>query len=97
MKTGIELITEERNEHLSKHGRTIEMDVKLNGKMELSFGAAILSCPDPSKFGSPENIFSCPEGWNPSIWMKMIQKPYKERLVIAGSLLAAEIDRIQAK
>ena len=97
MKTGIELITEERQEHPSKHGRTIEMDVKLNDKMQLSFEAAILSCPTPELYGNPENIYACPEGWNPGLWMKMITKPYKKRLAIAGSLLAAEIDRLQYK
>ena len=33
-----------------------------------------------------------PHGWNPVFWKKMIDKDYKDRLVIAGALIAAEID-----
>ncbi len=95
--TGIELITKERKEHPDKHGRTIQMDVKLNDKMQLSFASAILSCPNPAQYGRPENIFACPEGWDPILWMKMVSKPYEDRLAIAGSLLSAEIDRLHAK
>jgi hypothetical protein len=32
---------------------------------------------------------------NVKIWNKMAFKPYKERLIIAGALIAAEIDRLQ--
>lgn len=94
--TGIELIAKERQEHPDKHGRTIAADVKLNDKMQLSFAAAIMSCPTPETYGDYKNNFACPDGWNIAIWMRMINKSYKERLVIAGSLLAAEIDRLQA-
>lgn len=38
---------------------------------------------------------SYPFGWDADICNKMINKSYEERLIIAGALLAAEIDRIQ--
>ena len=37
-----------------------------------------------------------PEGWSFELFKKMCNKPYKERLVIAGALIAAEIDRLNA-
>jgi hypothetical protein len=96
MKTGIELIEIERTEQIEKHGRTVEKDVKTNYLCQLSFAAAILSCPNPIQYMSKENNYSCPDGWSQKIWDKIRVKPYKERLIIAGALIAAEIDRLQA-
>lgn len=36
-----------------------------------------------------------PSFWDKALWKRMIEKPEKERLIIAGALIAAEIDRIQ--
>lgn len=95
MKTGIELIADERQEQIEKHGRTIKKDVKNNYKMQLSFASSLLNAPDPMQFANPINNYGCPIGWDVEIWLKMLQKTYKERLVIAGALIAAEIDRIE--
>jgi hypothetical protein len=94
MKTGIELIAEERREQVEKHNRSIENDVFLNSGFEkpLTKAASMLSV---EHLTSNIIYFGCPENWSPSIWEKMCKKPYKERLVISGALLAAEIDRIQ--
>ena len=35
-----------------------------------------------------------PNGWDQEIWEKMIRKPHQERLIIAGALIAAELDRL---
>lgn len=35
-----------------------------------------------------------PTGWDKSIWAKMCSKSYKERLIMAGALIAAELDRL---
>jgi hypothetical protein len=35
-----------------------------------------------------------PAAWNASICSKMVSKEYEQRLVIAGSLILAELDRI---
>ena len=71
------------------------MDIKNNPDCQLSFAAALLSCPTPEQYSNKENDYACPEGWDKYRWRYMIQKPYKERLIIAGALIAAEIDRIQ--
>ena len=85
---GIELIAKERQEQIEKHGRTIEQDVQLNTVGQLGFAVVSLCSGNFNK--------QCPVGWDKGIWMKMIAKPYAERLVIAGALIAAEIDRLQA-
>ena len=95
-KSGIELISEERREQIEKHGKTVEFDVKQNKNSELSFAAALLCCPNPKDYSSAENDYGCPEGWNKTQWVHMINKPYKERLIIVGSFAAAEIDRLNA-
>lgn len=95
MKTGLELIQQERNEQIHKHNRQVKEDVRLNSNGQLSFAAALLCAPDPKKIMlDPSQCL--PEGWNLTIWSKMIYKPWKERLIIAGALIAAEIDRINA-
>lgn len=93
MKNGIELIAIERQEQIEKHGRTIESDVLYNKHYQLVNTAKHLL-----------NIFEeydesdmelAPDDWDKKIYRKMLLKPYKERLIIAGALIAAEIDRLQ--
>jgi hypothetical protein len=101
MKTGIELIAEERNEQITKHYRSVEHDVAVN-KDEQLIRAANQLLMDNEIFGTDEQrmkvlMSMVPVGWNPDIYKKMISKPFKERLVIVGALIAAEIDRIQAQ
>lgn len=86
IKSGIELIAAERQEQFEKHKRTIFSDVTYNTEWELSSGAIALLLKDGSYF-SPK--------WDKDICDKMISKPDKERFIIAGALVAAEIDRLQ--
>lgn len=91
MKTGIELIAAERQEQMEKHKRIIARDIKENGNFQLSVAAAILCIVDLD----PEDYEElCPFGWDIDIFTHMCSKPYEERLIIAGALIAAEIDRI---
>jgi hypothetical protein len=89
MNTGIELIAQERKEQIEKHGRTVELDVKNNEDGQL---------PEAAQHLMDESICQCnnckPADWDATIWKKMTGKPYKERLIIAGALIAAEIDRL---
>ena len=86
-KTGIELIAIERQEQIEKHGRTIEYDRKFNSSGQLQQGALALI---------HEHFGDFPAIWDDNLCSKMFAKPLKERLVIAGALIAAEIDRLQA-
>ena len=88
MKSGIELITQERQEQIEKHGYTVAQDKKINKEFDLCNAAiAVIN-------GTVNRL---PSHWAPTSQMEhMCNKDYKERLIIAGALLAAEIDRIQA-
>jgi hypothetical protein len=88
--TGVELISHERFEQIVKHQRKIRDDFEINGNRELITVAVILM--DDSK-----SIDNCPIHWNREIFEKMFNKPYKDRLIIAGALIAAELDRLNYK
>lgn len=98
MKTGIELIAEERREQIEKHGRTIAMDVSTNTNGQLSEAAAMLAYNENNCLDLDEIAMDhCPDKWDSDLWNKMVHKPYKDRLILAGALIAAEIDRVQAE
>lgn len=95
--TGIELISQERQEQLTKHYRTVEQDKIENNEYQLidAVAALIIPVPDDMKQAYIDAFKDeAPIGWNKEIWLNMISKPYKERLVIAAALTAAEIDRV---
>ena len=94
-KSGIELIAKERDEQIKKHGYTTLKDAAHNANEQLSLAAGWLcyneqGCADMEEVSEEQ----CPQGWNEMLWAKMCAKPYKERLIIAGALIAAEIDRL---
>lgn len=84
--TGIELITKERKEQIEKHNRSVISDSFHNSRGQLRVAAVRLLGNQPS--ASPLN-------WNNGLWSRMIVKSYEERLIIAGALVAAEIDRLE--
>lgn len=88
---GVTLIFQERLEQIEKHGRTLEYDVKENSEGQLSYAAEMLLAIGHEEGIDPQ---SYPWGWNKDICAYMLSKPYKERLVIAGALIAAELDRL---
>jgi len=95
MKTGIELIAIERQEQIEKHGRTIEQDIINNSQFQLTEAASFLCNPetDPEDYDIQEYL---PVGWDLDLFTNICHKPYIERLIIAGALIAAEIERIQS-
>ena len=90
MKSGIELIANERAEQICKHGRTVERDVKENRFAQLIDGAMGLMLNTPK-------MSDIPSHWDAALWQKMCNKSYTDRLIIAGALIAAELDRIHAE
>jgi hypothetical protein len=82
LKTGVELIANERREQIEKH--SLEWDKFYNDQGQLIDAVDIL-------IGGNGPT---PVGWDVDSFRKMIGKPYKDRLIIAGALIAAEIDRI---
>ncbi len=89
MKTGIELIAQERAEQIEKHGRTIKDDRVINAQHQLATAARRLCNP----YLDAED-YSIPFRWESTLWEYMINKSYKDRLIIAGALIAAELDRL---
>lgn len=89
--TGIELIAKERKEQIEKHGRTIEQDIEFNYDCQLGTAACTLCYEAIEEIDSRNDP---PHNWDLEIWQKMYDKPYKERLIIAGALIAAELDRL---
>lgn len=84
----LERIEKERLEQKVKHGRTIKYDYENNNNKELSIAAAGLILGEP-------NLFS--EEWDFTICNHMLCKSYEERLVIAGALIVAELERLKFK
>lgn len=91
-KSGIELIAQERKEQIEKHNRTVINDTHYNCFGQLAQGAEMLLA---SEHEEGIDSASFPEGWDHDICNKMLNKPYIDRLTIAGALIAAEIDRLQ--
>lgn len=84
---GANLIAKERAEQIEKHHRTIDHDVERNTMGELVMAATAILTAKDGQF---------PAGWDLTLVQKMCDKPYPERVVIAGAFLAAEYDRISA-
>jgi hypothetical protein len=85
MKTGIQLIAEERNEQINKHGYNERRDDKYNHFELAAVSVAIIN----------QSIFYYPNNWDEAYFEKIMAKPRTEQLTIAGALISAEIDRIQ--
>ena len=99
-KTGIELIAQERLEQIEKHGRTIEKDVANNANGELIMAARGLMIEDeefPIGVAEKARFSEFPADWDSILCRKMCAKSRKERLIIAGALIAAELDIIEAQ
>ena len=99
MKTGIELITEERQEQIEKHNRTVEYDIKNNSQGQLVEGIMLLVSNVGFKRGGiemPKDAFEDlrPSDWGRELLWKMLGKPEIEQLQIIGAFAAAEIDRL---
>lgn len=93
----LELIAKERKEQIEVHHRTIEHDVESNSDQQLRMGAYALlkiDIPEGDEIGLNE-IGEFPANWNDDACVKMSNKPYKERLIIAAALIVAELDRIE--
>jgi len=98
IKTGIELIADERREQTEKHG----FDVKNNKYYKKGEIQGVVMCLVHDNW---EGHYWYPENWGTWFKEKIEAKRARmspsefdiERLKIAGALLAAEIDRIKLK
>lgn len=96
MKSGIELINEERQEQIHKHGFSLEKDREYYQNGELKQAAKY--CLMLAEFGHYEgkNVF-WPSGWDKSYEHKIINKTKVGKLIVAGALFMAEGERVGDK
>lgn len=90
--TGIELIEKERNEQIIEHKWSLDYDELYNsiGQLVQAANALIVdTVSDPR-----QRLLLMPSYWDSQACLKMCMKSRKERLIIAGALIAAELDRI---
>lgn len=90
-KTGIQLIAQERQEQIEKHGYDSDHDARYNDENSHRIGSDLRYAAMHALW--PEGQFYPPK-WESWFRDKITQKSYKERLIISGALIAAEIDRI---
>ena len=84
-KTGIELIAQERARQIEKEGWSPEHDAQhKNGEL-----AQAAACYALNKLPVPKLKFPWPEHWD-----KRKKHDRKKSLIIAGALIAAELDRL---
>lgn len=98
MKTGIELIEQERAEQRIKHSFSVESDQKYkNGELILLIEFLLKSNNDAEKDNLREVLLDGTAGcvFEQAFLDKLDSKTNTEKLAIAGAFLAAEIDRIQ--
>lgn len=100
MKTGIELIAEERQEQIEKHGRTIDYDVEHNIHGQLVEAIMLLIANvgfRRQRIEMEKDAFEDlrPLDWGREICFKMISKSEIDQFKIIGAFAAAEIDRLQ--
>lgn len=91
MKTGVQLITEEREKQISKHVFTGEHHFnhpEWYNERQLIQAATLLTLEDLR-----QNTWY-PKNWDSDWFKNLCERDYKERLIIAGALISAEIDRL---
>ena len=93
MKTGIELITEERKEQIEKHGWSLKHDASYaEGQLE----KAAMFCAEQAnlKIGLINaETQKWPTGWIKYFEDKIRNKPAIQQLVVCGAFYLAEYDR----
>jgi hypothetical protein len=86
MKTGDELITAERDRQVEM-GHVIASDLAINGNEELEQLAVLLLQPIQAAYA-----LSWPKNWTKTFISELLCKTVQQRRVIAGALIAAQID-----
>lgn len=97
MKTGIELITAERQKQIDKHGFTGKHHAnhpEWYDNFQLQYAATTLLMHEFEEVVDTQDHL--PDGWDQDWFDKLNAKGRKERLIIAGALIAAELDRLNA-
>lgn len=94
---GLRLFTDERVKHFNE-GRTLDKDIEQNNNHQLvNIARFLLLQVNPSTTFQEMTLSTlcqlCPN-WDKEVLSSYVKSDYKTRLVIAGALLSAELDRI---
>ncbi len=93
--SGINLIAAEREQQITRHNKTISHDLNINKYGQLrQMARLLLSYVDENVINDGFLKPLSPIGWFSGRVYRFASKTYKDRLIIAGALIAAEIDRI---
>lgn len=97
MKTGLLMIEQERLRQITREGFSLEHDLQTSAPGQLAMAAACYAAPEAiyafraDASGSTECVDAWPPGWNLA-WDKRKKHDRIKQLVIAGALIAAELD-----
>lgn len=95
--TGVNLIAQERQKQIDKHGFTGKHHVdhpEWYDNDQLQIAATTLLMHELQEVVYvDENL---PDGWDLEWFEDLNRRQHKERLIIAGALIAAELDRLKA-
>lgn len=93
--TGIERIAAERRRQIEEEGWTAEHDAdRYHKRGELAEAACYYAWPEENTKITPWLLY--PDTWSTE-WGKRCSKTRIRQLEVAGALIAAEIDRLQAE
>lgn len=98
MKTGIELIAEERQKQINKHGYTGKHHAdhpEWYEQYQLQHAAHGLLADE--LYEQAETYDQVPHNWDEERWEDLCRRSRTERLIISGALIAAELDRLNAE
>src|SRR5690606_7328148 len=90
---GIELIAQERQKQIDKHGFTGEHHAQHPKWYE---GGQLLSAARHLSSLYMVDIDWRPHNWDPEWYRRLCNKSFKGRIIIAAALIAAELDRFKA-
>lgn len=76
--------------------RSLERDIQLQYGQQLSYYASVICNGNVDNMSDEELRAYCPPQWPVHRFVDDCRKPYKERLLLAASLLVSELDRIRA-
>lgn len=87
---GVKLIANERRKQIDKHGFTAEHHVNHpewyeNNQMRNAAASILI----------PDIVSISPENWDLKWFLNLCYREPKERLIIAGALIASELDRLE--
>lgn len=106
MKTALELIANERQRQITQEEYTLEHDDAVNNHYQLSQAASLLCYIDPEELSADiedhdleiyDFRHTCPVQWDGNNFNSMMNQSYEDRLIKAGALILAEIERLQRK